>query len=598
MNKILSMITIAASAAMLTGCDEYDDLYPAEYSSVVRLEKDGEQNALVSPKTGGRYDIKLLRGGNNVAEATKTEMRVMTDEEWSTYATNYGMTSYNRIPQGSFTLGEGDAKDACTVDFAGNEAMKMLAVNFDGAKIAAYEEQLAAKLGEDDDDPIICLPLTIGSLSTGSAHESKTKLVIKISMTGVGGIETVDALLKFAKAVNKGKSIAKWTNEAGEVVLLNDMDLSGVESWEPIGSVDNANYSTANGFAAVRPFRGVFNGNGHCIKGLKVKDYDVTGKPVFALFGAIDNATIKDLTVGDKDGGDIWSFTGVAPDKSTYAVLVGYASKSTVTNCHNYVNIQFNADNLQNQTVMLGAIAGTVTESTIGGKTAAEGCTNHGYSHVGKLTNTACGQTCLLQGGVIGCVTKHESNYVGYCINYGHISMSTCRTGGVIGNLVRGTVYRCDNHGTVEDDRLGIYDAVNDNTKCNYKRMGGIVAGTDDCRAFPNNKIVECTNYGLVLCHTSCRTGGIVGHNNYALDGCSNQGIILGNLYKDSHGPGWLCGYCGASTDTWINAKNCVRGGKLGDYSVYKDNPEAAPATTNENAFCYLSRNYNPSLNK
>ncbi len=128
--------------------------------------------------------------------------------------------------------------------------------------------------------------------------------------------------------------------------------------------------------------------------------------------------------------------------------------------------------------------------------------------------------------------------------------------------------------------------------------MGGIVAGTDDCRNYPNNKIIECTNYGLILCHTSCRTGGIVGHNNYALDGCSNQGIILGNLYKNSHGPGWLCGYSGASTATWINAQNCVRGGKLGDYSVYKDNPEAAPATTNDNAFCYLSQYYNPDINK
>ncbi len=501
------------------------------------------------------------------------------------------MAAYKVIPSDSYSF----ASDK--VDFAANEMIKNLTINLDGAKLASFEEQLEETVSDDDADPVICLPLCLSTTSTGSILNEKKDLVLVINMTGTGGISTAAELIKFAQAVNKGKKYNKWTNEAGEVTLLNDIDMTGTELWTPIGDVDNSAYTTENPFVGINPFKGVFDGQGHTIKGLD-GSCDLSNRKVFALFGAVENATIKNLTVGDKDGNDTWTFTGVAPQASTFAAIVGAAKNSTIANCHNYVNIQFNADNLQNQTVMLAGVVGSMENCTVGGETAAEGCTNHGDIHTGRLTNTACGQTCLLQGGIVGLVSKHETNKVSYCVNHGHISAPACRTGGVIGNLVRGIIYRCDNRGTVEDDRIGQYEAINDNTKCNYKRMGGIVAGTDDCRAYPNNKIIECTNYGLILCHTSCRTGGIVGHNNYALDGCSNQGIILGNLYKNSHGPGWLCGYCGASTAIWINAQNCVRGGKLGDYSVYKDNPEAAPETTNDNAFCYISTYYNPAINK
>lgn len=50
-----------------------------------------------------------------------------------------------------------------------------------------------------------------------------------------GGIETADDLIEFAAAVNAGESLAPWQDERGFVVLLNDIDMTGIETWTPIG---------------------------------------------------------------------------------------------------------------------------------------------------------------------------------------------------------------------------------------------------------------------------------------------------------------------------------------------------------------------------
>ena len=61
-----------------------------------------------------------------------------------------------------------------------------------------------------------------------------------------GGISTAADLVAFAKAVNSGASTARWQNEAGEIVLLNDIDMSSVSSWTPIGDVDASAYQRLN----------------------------------------------------------------------------------------------------------------------------------------------------------------------------------------------------------------------------------------------------------------------------------------------------------------------------------------------------------------
>ncbi|MCS2523848.1 hypothetical protein NXV02_08660 [Bacteroides ovatus] len=75
-------------------------------------------------------------------------------------------------------------------------------------------------------------------------------------------------MVNFAKAVNNGTNTSRWQNDAGEVVLLNDIDMSSVTSWTPIGDIDASNYTTAEPYVSVHPFTGTFNGQGYAIKNL------------------------------------------------------------------------------------------------------------------------------------------------------------------------------------------------------------------------------------------------------------------------------------------------------------------------------------------
>lgn len=604
MNKILSMLAIMTSAAVLTGCDEYDHIYDEDCASVVRFDKFGEQIVKISPKKVVSHEVKLLRSGHDISRPMKAHVSVMTGEEWQKYAESYGMQSYNPIPAGCFTLGDAGDGESTAVDFKGNEKASVFTVNLDGGKIAAYEAQLLADNEiYADEDPVMCLPVRVVLADDGAVNNERKDMVINVMLGGFGGIETTADFMNFASAVNKGKRYDRWTNDAGEVELLADIDLSGVTDWTPIGSVSNDGYSTSTPFSSINPFKGVFDGKGHCIKGLKVK-YDVTGRLVYGIFGAVENAIIRNVNIGDSNGSETWEFTGKAPDSSTFGTLAGFARNSTFTNCNNYVNINFNADKNNNKPVMIGGIVGTITNCTIGGATAADGCTNYGDIHTGHLSCLKSSQTSLLQGGIVGLTSFTDNNYLSYCVNRGHLSSPSGRTGGMVGSLSKGNLYRCDNYGTIEDDLVGQHKDLPKEVTFAYKRMGGMIGGTADLRGLPAFSVTECTNYGNVLSHLGCRAGGMVGHCQMQLIGCRNAGVILSDFHIEAgkptyrHGPAWLAGWAGVTTDTFTNARGCVRGGRVGEYSQYKDNPDSAPEATDENAFCFNYKEYDPSINK
>ena len=114
-----------------------------------------------------------------------------------------------------------------------------------------------------------------------------------------GGISTATDLVNFAKAINNGTSTSRWQNDTGEVVLLNDIDMSSVTSWTPIGDIDASNYTTAEPYVSVHPFTGTFNGQGYAIKNLNCSADITNGGLAYGLFGSIENATVKNLALGD-----------------------------------------------------------------------------------------------------------------------------------------------------------------------------------------------------------------------------------------------------------------------------------------------------------
>ena len=109
-----------------------------------------------------------------------------------------------------------------------------------------------------------------------------------------GGIACAQDLIDFAAAVNSGGSLIEYMNDEGKVVLLDDIDMTGVTNWTPIGNAKMTNYNPTDGV----PFSGHFDGQGHSILNLKMKP-DLAASKVegrtYGLFGFLQNATVEIL---------------------------------------------------------------------------------------------------------------------------------------------------------------------------------------------------------------------------------------------------------------------------------------------------------------
>ncbi len=80
----------------------------------------------------------------------------------------------------------------------------------------------------------------------------------------------------------------------GWYVLDNDIDLSALKEWEPVGKYE-PDYEYADAEWWVHAFKGRLDGNGHAIKGLKISGEH----PFFqcGLFGAIANGEVHNLVI-------------------------------------------------------------------------------------------------------------------------------------------------------------------------------------------------------------------------------------------------------------------------------------------------------------
>ena len=443
---------------------------------------------------------------------------------------------------------------------------------------------------------------TSGAIRTGTIRFANTlydvsatiavKQSPKVPEGGGGGIASAADLMGFAAAVNAGASTTRWEDEDGHVILLNDIDMSAIQDWTPIGSISGSGYTVTDPYTTVNPFMGIFDGKGFAIKNLTYTADLMTKKYGYALFGAVENATIRNLKLGDEATDITWTFTGTAQKAASCASLAAYAVNSTIEACENYYNIDFTGDNAAGDVCFVSGLVGVMKATTLGGRSRSLGCANHGIVRTGIITNIENGGNGMNTAGIVGMMSKDAANMVQYCVNWGHVSCPTGRTGGLVGTLINGNVKNSDNRGLIEDDLAGKFVGAAQQNAYNYKRMGGLIGGTDDLKTTLTATVENCTNYGNVYTHIGCRTGGLIGHSNIQIIGCANDGAILGDVYNTDHGPAWACGYSGQSTVTWTNVRSCTMGGKVGSYTTYKDNPNSAPAATVNNAFSYRNDDY------
>ena len=298
-------------------------------------------------------------------------------------------------------------------------------------------------------------------------------------------ITTVDELLQFAEAVDKGE----YDNKADAVVSLDaDLDLIGV-AWKPIGSVFDGDGNLQHYFS------GKFYGNGHTISNLDFSvNYGKTEYPSFGFFSEVYGAEISGLTIQGKldvsNSGYVY-----------FGTVAGVAADSKISDCVSDVSFT-DTDKYINGTV---ALCGYAINSTI------EYCQNKGNFSVMKDTSQ------FWMGGIVGFA---QNSTVQYCVNTGNMTSWTPYTGGIVGQLYDASkIINCYSTGEMvplgkgTTDFGGIAGTVGAGTEIRhcyfagemdlsqytattpYKRLGGIAGGvSSDTPVFENNYFVQTEN--------------------------------------------------------------------------------------------------------
>lgn len=254
------------------------------------------------------------------------------------------------------------------------------------------------------------------------------------SITYVGATIDVETNTYY---VSSAEELAEW-NEAAQsdltanLVLEEDIVLTGENNWTLIGSYENK-------------YSGTVNGAGHSITGLHMDDT----KSVAMISYLHTNGVVKDLTLIDAT----FRVT-VYGSRSAIASTIVLSNSGIVSNCHVQGNSIVRAIS-ESQ-----GYAGGIVHSNLGEGTII-GCSNEAavsaYDCAGGIASSNSGsiENCVNRGSInsyyAGGIAGSSTNrgIVKACINTGAISGSYY-AGGIVGDLSSSAVIvACGNIGTV-----------------------------------------------------------------------------------------------------------------------------------------------------
>lgn len=389
------------------------------------------------------------------------------------------------------------------------------------------------------------------------------------------GIKTYADFRAFAEAVNSGESVDRFCNDAGEVVLVADIDMSESrgEDWIPVGNPEKI--TDDDGFAyAGQSFKGVFNGQGHSIKNFAA-DVRLREGKAWGLFGLADGATIKNVMLGASEG-DYSQFSVKAAAAADFGVLVGTAIGNTsVMDCENHIPVRV-LGNDSNARMTCGGLVGSAV--SVGGQVCLSGLKNYADIEADSGENTGTGASCVMAGGIVGfCSGEGGSNtIVENCENTGNISGSCGRSSGITASMHSNSIMRyCINRGNVTN---GFADAS----------IGGLT-----CIMGSGCSMDDCINYGdIVTSATSTKTGGMVGvlnRDDVVLTGGGNYGKVIG---ANTQYHGLIAAYF----SKFSSVKGVYVGGACGTYS--KDGNHSMHNITKDNWLQHIGVYSNIDFNK
>ena len=210
-------------------------------------------------------------------------------------------------------------------------------------------------------------------------------------VNGVYQIGTAQDLVEFAALVNAGGD-----NMSANAVLTDDIDMTGVSSWEPIGN-----------WVSSCAYKGHFDGQGH-----KISNFNVTtSQDYYGIFGVVSVATIENFSIRGTITNNSYNNTGV----------IGY-SRDTGVNIQNIQSFLTITNNSNDKN------AGGILGSGNAGTTNIDRCAFFGTINAVEKTNA---------GGIVGYFRNGNTTIVNItnCLFDGTITseISNSYCGGIAG---------------------------------------------------------------------------------------------------------------------------------------------------------------------
>ena len=302
--------------------------------------------------------------------------RIVGTKYGGTLSGNYGWT-------GTY-VNEGMVSPGPSTDHDSLNGADMINANIWGNKVwwenRGFDFETVWTMGEDDACRLPYLQNSIEPEYDASLFDSGDIPASDSAFAGGDGTAAAPYLIATAEGLD-----AVRNDLSAYYQLVDDIDLSSYENWEPIGM----NYNT--------PFTGSLNGSGHTISNLHI----TSNSDYVGLFGYVSNAGISQVGLLDS----------VISGSDSVGSLVGYADSTRVDRC-------FSVNGTVHGTEHVGGLVGFIYDS--GSRMSNSyvlGSSISGTDNVGGL----CGilrdssrmDNCFVIGGTISGSTDYVGGLVG-----------------------------------------------------------------------------------------------------------------------------------------------------------------------------------------
>ena len=281
------------------------------------------------------------------------------------------------------------------------------------------------------------------------------------------------------------------------IELLDDLDFSSSTLTLPLGAFSNGTCVS---------FSGVFQGNGHSIKGLKMNNTNKAGYKHAGLFCSLKDATVENLVIDSS-----CSFTGDCAGALSVSVTGSLTVKHTTNNA------------AVNGSYGVGGFIGYVEDMKQATVISFEHCANNAIVTVSD--ECIGGFVGLIQGGTDMTIIISNSN-----------SNGNVTGGWVVGGFV-GIIQYSTNMNII------ISNSINNGIVTWGDIAGGLV-GAINCNSKVAVIVSNSTNCGSV--NGESTTGGFVGYigdntnMNTTISNSINNGNINGSLFSVGGFVGWI----------------------------------------------------------